>query len=127
MERLQPATGRRIVTGLLVASALLHAVQLVRMWEVDPVAAVIDGVLAVAALVAAGAVLLRAGQAVLLGAAVVGAIGVATYIVPGLAAVLGGRPPTGLSDPFKFGALLLDALVVRLAVFTMRRAENPSR
>lgn len=128
MNRAQPGTGRRIVIALLVATAVVHAVLLTRMWAGDqPVLAALDGVFAVAALVAAGAVLLRTEPAVLLGAAVVGGVGVAMFLVPGLVAIAGGRSFGGWLDPWAFGALLLDALVVRVAVFTLRSAPTASR
>lgn len=126
MNRAQPGTGRRIGTALLVATALVHSVLAARTGADDPALAVLGGVLALAALVAAGAMLLRTEPAVLLGAAVVGGIGVATFLVPGLLAVAGGRSYAGWSDPWAFGALLLDALLVRVAVFTLRRAQAPS-
>lgn len=128
MNRAQPGTGRRIVIALLVATAVVHAVLLTRMWAGDqPVLAALDGAFAVAALVAAGAVLLRTEPAVLLGAAVVGGVGVAMFLVPGLVAIAGGRSFGGWLDPWAFGALLLDALVVRVAVFTLRSAPTASR
>ncbi|MET0190120.1 MAG: hypothetical protein ABW212_14040 [Pseudonocardia sediminis] len=122
MNRPQPTTGRRIVTALLVASAVVHAVLTVRLWAYSPGLAAIDALIAVAALVVAGAVLLRDEPAVLLAAAVVGGVGVATFLVPGLVAVADGQSFDGWLDPWAFGALLLDALAVRVAVFTLRRA-----
>ncbi|MBW0105117.1 hypothetical protein [Pseudonocardia sp. KRD291] len=127
MNRAQPTTGRRIVTALLVATAVVHAVLAARLWAGSPALAVIDAVVAVAALAVAGALLLRDEPAVLLGAAVVGGVGVATFLVPGLVAVAGGQSYDGWLDPWAFGALLLDALAVRVAVFTLRRAQTPAR
>lgn len=131
MHRPQPGTGRRIVAALLVAAAVVHAVQVVRGWSGTPgpsgIQNGIGAVIAVAALFVAGALLLRAAPAVLLAAAVVGGIGVATFLVPGLVAVANGQGYGGWLDPWAFGALLLDALAVRVAVFTLRRAPAPNR
>ena len=119
-------TGARIVTALLVASAVVHAVQAVRLRELQPALALLDVVLVLAALAAAAAVLLRTRAATLLAAAVVGGIGVATFLVPGLFAVAAGQTFAGWLDPWAFGALLLDALVTRVAVFTLRRTGHPT-
>lgn len=127
VNRPQPTTGRRIVTALLVATAVVHAVLVARLWSGVPGLAVIDAVIAVGAVAVAGALLLRDEPAVLLGAAVVGGIGVATFLVPGLVAVVNGQIYGGWLDPWAFGALLLDALAVRVAVFTLRRAQDPAR
>lgn len=127
MNRAQPTTGRRIVTALLVGSAVVHAVLATRLWASGPAPAAIEGVLAVAALVVAAVLVLRSEPGVLLGAAAVGALGVATFLVPGIVAVAGGRSYPGWLDPWAFGALLLDALAVRVAVFTLRRTQTPTR
>lgn len=133
VNRPQPAagarptgTGRRIVIALLVASAAVHGVLAVRLVG-GTLALVIDVVLAVAAVVTAGLMLRRTESPVLLAAAVVGGVGVATFLVPGLVALAGGQAYPGWLDPWAFGALLLDALTVRVAVFTLRRAESRAR
>jgi hypothetical protein len=123
VNRPPSATGPRILAALLVAAAVAHAVLVWRVWAVSPIPAVLDGVLAVAALVLAALALRRPEPPVLLGAAVVGAIGVATYLLPSLVATFSGRAAPGLLDPWAFGALLVDALVVRIAVFTLRRSQ----
>ncbi|MDN5917395.1 MAG: hypothetical protein L0I76_20235 [Pseudonocardia sp.] len=127
MNRPQPTTGRRIVTALLVATAVVHAALVARSWAGAPVPAAIGAVIAVAALAVAVALMVRDEPAVLLGAAVVGGIGVATFLIPGLVAIVNGQSYGGWLDPWAFGALLLDALAVRVAVFTLRRAQAPTR
>ena len=126
MNRTPSTTGRRIVAALLVATAVVHAVLVARLWSGDPGLAALDAVLAVAALGVAGALLRRDGPGVLLAAAVVGGVGVATFLLPGLVAVAAGQGYRGWLDPWAFGALLLDALAVRVAVFTLRRAPGPT-
>jgi hypothetical protein len=81
-------------------------------------------VLAAAALV--GALVLGAGARrpeVLVVAAVVGVVGVAAFVVPLLLPLMGvGNAPGDVVAPWPLGAFVLDALTVRLAVFTLRRA-----
>ena len=83
----------------------------------------VDGILVLAALVGVALLLLgRAGPRVLLFAAVAGAVGVASWFLPLMVG------PTYISrfDPWDFGAVLVDALTVRLAVFNLHRS-SPGR
>jgi uncharacterized membrane protein YeiB len=118
-------TGPRILVGLLAAAATVHVVLAVRLWDSSRIA-ILDLLLAVAAM-AVLVVVLRtaAAQAALLAAAVVGAVGVASYLLPTLLAAAGGRSLAGLFDGWSFAALLVDALVVRVAVLALRRSESP--
>lgn len=120
-------TGRRILTVLLVLSAAVHV--RLAFGAVGPVPAGLDGLVAAAAVVSLLLLLLlrRADGPALLACAVAGGLGVALFLVPGLLAVAQGRNWTAWLDAWAFGALLLDAMVVRIAVFTLRRAEGAPR
>ncbi|AEA26616.1 hypothetical protein Psed_4460 [Pseudonocardia dioxanivorans CB1190] len=125
MNRLRAITAPQILLVLLVVSAAVHAVHAVRLWD-DSRLAIIDAVLVVVDLVIAGmlARTLRtpAAQPVpLLSAAVAGAIGVATFLLPSVLALAAGRPLGGLFDGWAFAALLVDAIVVRIAIFALKR------
>lgn len=119
-------TGRKILLVLLVLAALVHAGLVVATGSAVPLSAVLDGVVAIAAVVALVLVIRRADGPAFLVAAGAGGLGVALFLVPGLVALAQGLSWTAWLDPWAFGALLLDAMVVRIAVFTLRRAENPS-
>lgn len=105
--------GRRILTVLLVLSAAVHV--RLAFGATGPVLAGLDGLVAAAAVVS------------LLACAVAGGLGVALFLVPGLLAVAQGTNWTAWLDAWSFGGLLLDAMVVRIAVFTLRRAEGVQR
>jgi hypothetical protein len=125
VNRLRSITAPQFLLVLLVASAVVHAVHGVRLWDTSRLA-VIDAVLVIAALVIAGmlARTLRtpAAQPVpLLSAAVVGAVGVATFLLPSVIALAQGRPLAGLFDGWAFAALIVDAIVVRIAIFALKR------
>jgi hypothetical protein len=124
VDRSRLSTGRWLVVALLAAVAVPHIVLAVRMWDTAVVPAGIDVLVAVAALVVGALVFLRPGGAALLAAAGVGAVGVALYLLPGLVVTLRGERYTTWLDPWAFAALLVDALVVRIAVFTLRRADR---
>ncbi|MFP5019339.1 hypothetical protein [Pseudonocardia phyllosphaerae] len=114
-------TGRRILAVLLVLATAVHAHQAVVAG--DLATTVLDGLVAIGALVALVLILLRGDDArVLLAAAVVGGAGVALFLVPGLITVSRGGMWQAWLDPWAFGALLCDAMTVRIAVFTLRRA-----
>lgn len=108
--------GRALLGVSWAAAAVLHARNLV---AAHPTATMklLDGVLVLVALVGVALLLGRAGPRVLLFAAVAGAVGVASWFVPLMV------DPTAVLrlDPWVFGAVLLDALTVRLAVFNMHR------
>lgn len=91
-------------------------------------AAAVSATLAVVALIGSVALLVSGRAAVLLAAAVAGAVGVAAFFLP-MVVPLPGFVPAIIewADPWPFVAFLVDALVVRLAVFTLRRAGRPVR
>lgn len=117
-------TGRRILTVLLVLSAAVHV--RLAFGATGPVLAGLDGLVAAAAVVSLLLLLRRTDGPALLACAVAGGLGVALFLVPGLA-VAQGTNWTAWLDAWSFGGLLLDAMVVRIAVFTLRRAEGVQR
>ncbi|ANY06971.1 hypothetical protein [Pseudonocardia sp. HH130630-07] len=121
-----PVLGRRILIALLVLAVAVHARLVAVVGSAAPLVAVVDGIVAIAALVALVLVIRRADGPALLVSAVAGGLGVALFLVPGLVVLAQGQTWTAWLDPWAFGALLLDAMVVRIAVFTLRRAEQPS-
>ena len=118
-------TGRKILLVLLVLSVLVHAGTAL-LTPAAPLSAVSNGVVGLAALVALALVIRRADGPALLTAAVAGGLGVALFLVPGLIGVVGGQVWMAWLDPWAFGSLLLDAMVVRIAVFTLRRVQDPA-
>ncbi|MEJ8279649.1 hypothetical protein [Pseudonocardia spirodelae] len=116
------ATGRRILIVLLVLAAALH------VWLAagasGPVLAGLQGLVGAAAAGALVLVARRPDGPALLACAVAGGAGVALFLVPGLLAVARGQDAASWLDARAFGALLVDAMVVRIAVFTLRRAEG---
>ena len=81
--------------------------------------------LAVVGAVGAAALLVRPRPELLVAAAVAGVVGVGAFALPLIVSVLGvGGPVADPVDPWGIGAFLVDALTVRLAVFTLRRAER---
>lgn len=127
MNRPQLTAGPWIVVALLVATAVAHAVLVVRLVGPDPGLAAVDGLIALAALAAAATVVLRPGGAALLGAAAVGGFAVAAFVLPGLLASVRGVGLTGWLDPWAVAGLLIDATIVRIAVVALRRAESGTR
>lgn len=119
-------TGRRILIVLLVLAAAVHARLAVSTGSAAPFLAALDGLVALGAVVALVLVIRRADGPAFLAAAGAGGLGVALFLIPGLVALAQGQSWTSWLDPWAFGALLLDAMVVRIAVFTLRRVENPS-
>lgn len=120
-----PVVGRRIVIVLLALTALVHARLATGTGAEGPILAALDGIVAIVAGVALAMVVRRADAPALLTAAVAGGLGVALFLVPGLVAIAGGGSWTAWLNPWMFGALLLDAMVVRVAVFTMRKVGDP--
>lgn len=118
-------TGRKILLVLLVLSVVVHAATAL-LTPAAPLSAVSNGVVGLAALVALALLIRRTDGPALLTAAVAGGLGVALFLVPGLIGVARGQVWMAWLDPWAFGALLLDAMVVRIAVFTLRRVQPPA-
>lgn len=78
-------------------------------------------VLAATALVGALLLCLAARPALLVASAVAGTVGVAAFVIPLLLPVLGAGGASIALTPWTLAAFVLDALTVRLAVFTLRR------
>jgi hypothetical protein len=117
-----PSGGRRVVAAVWAAAGAVH---LLLAFEdtAGPVANGVSWVLAAAAAVGVVALLRSPRRETLLVAAVVGAIGVASFLVPMIGPLVGfggtNRSSVGL---WSFAGFVLDALTVRLAAFTLRRA-----
>jgi hypothetical protein len=90
-----------------------------------PAGTAVAVVLAVAGLAGAAVLAIGGRPVVLVVAAALGMVGVAGFLLPRLIAIPGfGSLVGSWTDPWAFGALLLDALLVRLAAFTLRRTER---
>jgi hypothetical protein len=113
--------GRQVVAAVWAVAGALHG--WLAIHATGAVALGLSATLVVAALVGVVLLLVVGQPSVLLAAAVAGAIGVAGFLVPRLVALPGFAISSGAwADPWSFAALLADALIVRLAVFTLRRA-----
>lgn len=117
---------RRILLALLVPAVLVHAGLVVRTGSGAPLTAVFDGAVALAGIAALVLVFRRPDGPAFLAAVGAGALGVASFLVPGLVAVVQGQVWTAWLDPWAFGALLLDAMIVRIAALALRKVEKPT-
>jgi hypothetical protein len=120
-----PRGGRRIVAGVWAAAAVVHLCAAVLGVAGGPAGTAVAIALAAAGLIGAGVLVFGGRPVVLVVAAALGMVGVAGFLLPRLVAVPGFGSLVGhWTDPWAFGALLLDALLVRLAAFTLRRTER---
>jgi len=88
-------------------------------------AQVMSGVLCVAALVAVAFLLQRPTPHVVLATAVLGMVGVASFLaVLGAALSAGGPPVPGWVGPWGIAAVIVDSSVVRISAAVLRRAER---
>jgi hypothetical protein len=116
-----PSGGRKVVAVVWAATGAVHLLLAIEGTE-GPIANGVSWVLAAAAVVGVVALLLSPRRETMLAAAVVGAIGVASFLVPMIGPLVGfggHGNPVGL---WSFAGFVLDALTVRLAAFTLRRA-----
>jgi hypothetical protein len=120
-----PRGGRTVVAGVWTAAGAVHLFAALHDPAPEPAGAWIAVLLAAAAVVGSVALIAGARPGTLLAAAVLGAVGVASFLVPRVVPLPGfGDVPADWADPWAFAGFLLDALVVRLAVFTLRRVDR---
>ena len=122
-----PSGGRKVVAVVWAATGAVHLLLAVG-GTAGPVADAVSWVLAAAAVAGVVALLLSPRREIMLAAAVVGAIGVASFLVPVIAPLVGfGRAHGNSVGLWSFAGFVLDALTVRLAAFTLRRAARTGR
>lgn len=120
-----PPVPRGGATVVAVTWAVAGAVHLWIALGAAGTAAVLGFALAAVAFVGAAALLVEPRPELLVVAAVAGVVGVGTFALPLILALLGiGDPVADPVDPWGIGGFLADALVVRLAAFTLRRASR---
>ncbi|OLT18175.1 hypothetical protein BJF78_12055 [Pseudonocardia sp. CNS-139] len=120
-----PPGGLRVVAGTWAVAGAVHLWVALDAPRAGAAGAVVSAVLAVAAAAGVVALLVTKRPGALLAAVVTGAVGVAAFLVPRVAALPGfGDVLPTWDNPWPFVAFLLDALVVRVAVFTLRRASR---
>jgi hypothetical protein len=91
-------------------------------------AQVLSGVLCLAGLVAVALLVARPVPHVVLGTAVLGMLGVASFLgVLGAALATGGHPVSGWVGPWGVAAVIADSSVVRIAAAVLRRSESATR
>ncbi|GAA3084258.1 hypothetical protein GCM10010464_55330 [Pseudonocardia yunnanensis] len=114
--------GRKVVAVVWAATGAVHLL-LALEGAAGPAANAVSWVLAAAALAGVVALLLSPRREIMLAAAIAGAIGVASFLVPLIGPLVGfgGAPGNGVGL-WSFAGFVLDALTVRLAAFTLRRA-----
>lgn len=116
----------KLLLGLVAAAAVAHgglAVVGGALW-----AQVLSAVLCAAGLVAVGFLVARPVPHVVLGTAVLGMLGVASFLgVLGAALATGGHPVSGWVGPWGIAAVIADSSVVRIAAAVLRRAEKAGR
>ena len=116
----------KLLLGLVAAAAVAHgglAVVGGVVW-----AQVLSAMLCAAGLVAVAFLLARPVPHVVLGTAVLGMLGVASFLgVLSAALATGGHPVSGWVGPWGIAAVILDSSVVRIAAAVLRRAENAGR
>ncbi|MEU7816305.1 hypothetical protein [Pseudonocardia sp. NPDC049154] len=116
----------KLLLGLVATAAVAHgglAVVGGALW-----AQVLSAVLCAAGLVAVGFLVARPVPHVVLGTAVLGMLGVASFLgVLGAALATGGHPVSGWVGPWGIAAVIADSSVVRIAAAVLRRAEKAGR
>lgn len=118
-----PHGRRAVVAAVWCAAGAVHLWIALDVAHAGIAGATVSAVLAAGTVVGVVALIVTGRPGTLLAAAAAGALGVAGFLVPMMAALPGfcdGLP--SWNDPWPFVAFLLDALIVRLAVFTLRRA-----
>ncbi|GAA3227631.1 hypothetical protein GCM10017691_18160 [Pseudonocardia petroleophila] len=115
-----PRGGSTVVAATWAVAGVVHLLIALRG---DGAGAVLGFALAAVALVGAAALLVDPRPELLVVAAVAGVVGVAAFALPLILPLLGiGGPATDPLDAWRIGAFVVDALTVRLAAFTLRRA-----
>lgn len=119
----QPLNPPKLLLGLVAAAAVAHAGLAVvggALW-----AQVMSGLFAVAGIALAGLLTTRPVPAVVLGTAVVGMLGVASFLlVLGVGLASSAGPVAGWIGPWGIAGVLLDSSVVRISAAVLRRAER---
>jgi hypothetical protein len=117
-----PHAGRRVVATTWAVAGAVHLWIALDAPTAGIAGAVVSAVLAVVAVIGAVALVLVGRPEALMAAIVAGALGVAGYLIPMVAGLPGfGDLLPSWDNPWPFVAFLLDALVVRIALFTLRR------
>ncbi|MFR9801131.1 hypothetical protein ACL02T_02375 [Pseudonocardia sp. RS010] len=118
-DTLQPP---KLLLGLVAAAAVAHgglAVVSGAVW-----AQVLSAVLCAAGLAAVALLVTRPVPHVVLGTAVLGMLGVASFLgVLGAALATGGQPVSGWVGPWGIAAVIADSSVVRIAAAVLRRSD----
>jgi hypothetical protein len=113
----------KLLLGLAGASAVAHAGLAVvggAVW-----AQVMSGVLAVAAIAIVGVLTTRPEPKIVLGAAVFGMLGVASFLlVLGVGISSADGPVAGWVGPWGIAGVIVDSSIVRIAAAVLRRAER---
>lgn len=115
-----PRGGSAVVAATWAVAGVVHLVSALRTGgDAD----VLGFALAAVALVGAAALLADPRPELLVVAAVAGVVGVAAFALPLILPLLGiGAPAADPLDGWRIGGFVVDALTVRLAAFTLRRA-----
>lgn len=125
-----PRGGSAVVAAIWAVAGAVHLVSALRTGGSADVlgadvlgADVLGFALAAVALVGAVALLVDPRPELLVVAAVAGVVGVAAFALPLILPLLGiGAPAADPLDGWRIGGFVVDALTVRLAAFTLRRA-----
>lgn len=120
-----PRGGTAVVAAIWAVAGAVHLVSALRTGGSAEVlgADVLGFALAAVALVGAVALLADPRPELLVVAAVAGVVGVAGFALPLILPLLGiGAPVADPLDGWRMGGFVVDALTVRLAAFTLRRA-----
>lgn len=119
--------GRAVVAALLAVAAAVRIPVIADYLGPATWAGVVLGIVAVAAVFLAIALLVVDRPGMLLAAAAIGALAMGVYIVTWVVAVPRlGNGIGGWTAVWGIAALVLDSLTVRAAVFTLRRRARPS-
>jgi hypothetical protein len=114
-----PRGGAAVVAATWLFAGLLHT------WIGVAGGGPVAFVLAVVAFVGAALLITASQPELLIAAAVAGTVGVAVFAIPFILPMLGiGAGASDPTDMWEIGTFLADALTVRLAVFTLRRASR---
>jgi hypothetical protein len=115
------ATRPMVIVVLLAIAAAVQAGLAITTFGAGPVPGVLAAVIALAEVALAVTIALRHSPALVLGAAVVGMLGIACFVLIAVLSVSGSVATEGWVGPWGIGAALADSMVVRIAAVVLRR------
>ncbi|MCW0212925.1 MAG: hypothetical protein OJJ54_06175 [Pseudonocardia sp.] len=117
------ATRPVVIVVLLAIAAVAQGGLAVTTFGAGAVPGVLAAVIALAEAALATAVLVRHSPGLVLGAAVVGMLGIACFVLVAILSVSGSVATDGWVGPWGIGAAVANSMVVRIAAVVLRRPD----